>query len=169
MNADDYNKALAEKQDELNRYRQSLAEEFTLRKADIENERFKAKEVFQSAIERIANELVNLATNGTSESTRFKASKFIYERVVGDTDNPEEDELTQMLESLKKPLTPVHEDYADIKPETTEAQIEARLTKRRGSVTRLPDVDDDMSTPKPKRGRPKKDTQAPYADEQDMS
>lgn len=121
MNEQEYNEKLQAELARLNEYRQSLQEEYEKHQVDVTNERYKAKEIFQSSVERVANRIVQLATGAVSESVQIKAATYIYDRVIGVTDAPEEDEMQAMLDKLTKPIDV--EEHSDI-PESTRAADE---------------------------------------------
>lgn len=111
---DQYNKKLNEEILRLNQYRESLAQEYEKRVIDEADTRYRAMRTFSDSIHDVASSIVRIATerdpDRVSPATALKASQYIYDRVIGNSDAPEKDDMELLLERLKSPVTP---DSAD--------------------------------------------------------
>lgn len=113
---DEYNRKINEEVARLDQYRKSLQEEYEKRVIDEQDTRYRAMRVFSDSIHDVATQIVAIATtrdfDTTSPATALKAATYIYDRVIGDSDAPEKDDMELLLERLKQPVS------TDLDPET---------------------------------------------------
>ena len=118
---DEYNRKINEEVARLNQYRESLAQEYEKRVIDEADTRYRAMRLFSDSIHDVATSIVRIATernpDNVSLATALKAATYIYDRVIGDSDAPEKDDMELLLERLKSPL-PAGTDDSDLSTDT---------------------------------------------------
>jgi hypothetical protein len=105
---DEYNDKLNKEIARLDEYRKSLQQEYEKKVIDEQSIRYHAMRVFSDSIQDVASQIVRIALTQDPEhvspATALKASTYIYDRVIGSTDAPEEDDMQVLLERLKVPV-----------------------------------------------------------------
>lgn len=119
---DEYNDKINKEVARLNAYRESLAQEYEKRVVDEADTRYRAMRVFSDNIHDVASQIVRIATtknpDDVSPATSLKAATYIYDRVIGNSDAPEKDDMELLLERLKVPVDKLAEADTDM-PEST--------------------------------------------------
>ena len=105
---DEYNKRINDEVARLEAYRTSLQQEYEQRVIDEKDTRYRAMRNFSDSIHDVSKRIIEIAlttnTDEVSALTSLKASQYIYDRVIGNSDAPEKDDMELMLEKLKAPL-----------------------------------------------------------------
>lgn len=103
----EYDRKLAKEIERFESYRASIKSEYEQRIINEEETLYRAKQTIVDGAEKAAQRIVYLALGqieDTSPATQFQAAKFIYERAVGNTDNPEQSEMDNLLDKLRTPV-----------------------------------------------------------------
>lgn len=129
----EYNERLNKEIARLNEYKKSLQEEYEQRVIDEKDVRYQAMRSFSDNVGAVADRICEIAldrdTDRVSPATALKAATYIYDRVIGDSDAPEKDDMELLLEKLRTPVsaeaessdTPVSDElafYAEEEQET---------------------------------------------------
>jgi methyl coenzyme M reductase subunit C-like uncharacterized protein (methanogenesis marker protein 7) len=105
---DEYNERINKEVARLNEYRHSLAEEYEQRVIDEKDIRYRAMRNFSDSIHDVSQRIVDIALetdpDKVSAATALKAGTYIYDRVIGNSDAPEKDDMELLLERLKQPI-----------------------------------------------------------------
>jgi len=112
---DEYNDKINKEIARLDQYRKSLQEEYEKRVIDEADTRYRAMRTFSDNIHDVSNAIVRIALtrnpDEVSPATALKAATYIYDRVIGDSDAPEKDDMELLLERLKQPVQATSEDH----------------------------------------------------------
>ena len=105
---DEYNDKINKEVARLDQYRKSLQEEYEKRVIDENDQRYRAMRVFSDSIHDVSSAIVRIALtrnpDDVSPATALKAATYIYDRVIGNSDAPEKDDMELLLERLKQPV-----------------------------------------------------------------
>ena len=114
---DEYNDKINKEIARLDQYRKSLQEEYEKRVIDEADTRYRAMRTFSDNIHDVSNAIVRIALtrnpDEVSPATALKAATYIYDRVIGDSDAPEKDDMELLLERLKQPVVTQDHDIPD--------------------------------------------------------
>lgn len=106
---DEYNDKINKEVARLDAYRTSLQQEYEKRVVDEADTRYRAMRVFSDSIHDVSTAIVRIALtrdpDAVSPATALKAATYIYDRVIGDSDAPEKDDMELLLERLKQPVS----------------------------------------------------------------
>lgn len=105
---DEYNDRLNKEIARLNEYKKSLQQEYEQRVIDEKDIRYQAMRTFSDAVHDVSTRIVEIATETDTDkvgaATALKAATYIYDRVIGNSDAPEKDDMELMLEKLRQPV-----------------------------------------------------------------
>jgi hypothetical protein len=105
---DEYNDKINKEVARLDQYRKSLQEEYEKRVIDEADTRYRAMRVFSDSIHDVASRIIDIATERNIDvvppATSLKAAQYVYDRVIGNSDAPEKDDMELLLERLKQPV-----------------------------------------------------------------
>jgi len=109
----EYNARMQAELEKIQRYRESVEQEFETAQKNMQVQEERAKRIFIDNIEDVANALVNIAVGRHADATpgtMVKAATYIYDRVIINDDDPRKSEMETLLDKLSKEPTPAEPD-----------------------------------------------------------
>lgn len=145
----EYNERLNKEIARLNEYKKSLQEEYEQRVIDEKDVRYQAMRSFSDNVGAVSERIVQIALtqnpDEVSPATSLKAATYIYDRVIGDSDAPEKDDMELLLEKLRTPVTaegessdPDHQPMSDELAFYAEEEQETEASKPKPIKRRKP-------------------------------
>ena len=113
MDANEYNRKMAEELEKLNEYKKAIQSEFEQQVVDQQKVEYLAKRTLHDAAPHAATQIVNIAlgkVSDTNPATMLAAARFVIERALPvSADNPEINAMDALMERLRTPVDAVAE------------------------------------------------------------